>query len=309
MYQLLAALIPLVFLYAYMLFTSIEYGTSFFLLFPKILRNDILLKQAISPIWETTNVFLVFTIICIFTFFPKSTYFFGTNLIVPLLIAFLFLGVRSACMLFLFYGDMDSKLIRIVFFLSCFLAPLFFSSGFVYMITGNTTNLFLQNLNLPIYALVLSNILLISGSFYQFYSKNKSDFHLLRRILSFSYVIFVLSLILFMYDLIHTSSWMLLSDANLHIYSSIIIFLLLSSLVFFVARKHLLLFLTISLLMGAVLFFFALLHLPYLIYPSITIYNAFTDLKTFQLMLWSFGIGMVFVIPSLIFLYILLLKE
>jgi len=309
MFELIGIIIPLVFLSIYMIGSSIEFGASFFLLFPTILHDERILTKYLQPVWEVTNVFLVFTIICLFTFFPKSSFFLGTNLIIPLFLFLLLMGIRAACMLGIFYAGTKSLLVRYLFFLSCFGAPMILSTAFVYIITGDSSHLFTSSLSFPLYSLVASSILLISSTFFQWLYPRKNSKSALSRVIGISLIAVVGSSVGLLSILMGTSPWMF-SNILLVVLSIGISISVLIGLVFcYVYNRYYWGFLLSSLLVLSVFLSLALMHLPFLIYPEVTIYNAFTNHETFKIMLLSYGIGMIFVIPSLILLYSLFIKK
>jgi len=193
MRELLALFIPAVSVYIYIILSSIEYGVSLFHLFPGILKNARITKHYIQPVFEVTNVFLVFTIVSIFSFFPKANAQLGINLLVPIFLGLLFLGLRNVCMLLIFYGSNERKLINLLFFFSSFITPLLLSTTFIYMLTGQVQNLFFSSLTISLYCFVIVSILLITSAFFQFYAKEKKENIFFQRFVMATIVLFLLS--------------------------------------------------------------------------------------------------------------------
>src|SRR5579872_1834986 len=137
MIQFISLLIPSISIFIYMILSSIEFGTSFFQLNPNILIDDTILKKYIQPVWEVTNVFLVFAIVSIFTFFPGATYYLGTNLLVPISLGLTVLGLRGLFLMIIYYKDSKKHIIKFLFFLTSFIAPVLLSNIFIYFLTGS----------------------------------------------------------------------------------------------------------------------------------------------------------------------------
>ena len=62
------------------------------------------IQRYLSPVWEVTNVFLVFFFVGIVGFFPDTAYYYGTTLLVPVSLALILLAVRGAYYAFATYG-------------------------------------------------------------------------------------------------------------------------------------------------------------------------------------------------------------
>jgi cytochrome d ubiquinol oxidase subunit II len=77
------------FLFGYVIVASIDFGAGFFNAYSVFVGKQHILTKIIqrylSPVWEVTNVFLVFFFVGIIGFFPKTAFYYGTTLLVPLL--------------------------------------------------------------------------------------------------------------------------------------------------------------------------------------------------------------------------------
>ena len=89
-----------IFLFGYVIIASIDFGAGFFNAYSLIRGNDHILskiiKRYLSPVWEITNVFLVFFFVGIVGFFPQTAYYYGTVLLVPASIALILLSIRGS---------------------------------------------------------------------------------------------------------------------------------------------------------------------------------------------------------------------
>ncbi len=309
MRELISIIIPALFLFIYGILSSIEFGISIFQRFPNILKDNTSIKTYVQPIWEVTNVFLVFTIVSLFTFFPSSSFFFGTHLLLPLFIGMLFLGLRSLCMIYIIYGNYQKKIINTLFLCCSFLAPISLANSYIYIVTGESTQFFITPLAIAISLYIICSILLISSSFFQYYNKTERDNKKLEKFVFNASIGFYFSFLILIRLLHVNARYLFLHNTNNYIFlfAVLVLFLL---LLFnqFMRRTHYN-FVLICILQAVVFFSLFLLHLPYLIFPNVTIYNSFTDYSVFPILITSFIIGMVFVIPGLIMIYCLFIRK
>ena len=102
-----------IFLFGYIMVASIDFGAGFFNAYSTYRGTQHILTRVIqrylSPVWEVTNVFLVFFFVGIVGFFPQSAYYYGTTLLVPVSIAIILLAIRGAYYAFTTYGKLKHK--------------------------------------------------------------------------------------------------------------------------------------------------------------------------------------------------------
>ena len=295
MIQFISFLIPALFLYIYIILSSIEFGSAIVQLFPNIAGGKINLKKYIQPVWEVTNVFLVFTIISLFTFFPGATYYFGTNLLVPVFIGLIFLGLRALCMMLIFYGNIQNIFVNILFLITSFLAPITLSNAYIYILTGRPSLFFTSLLSISLDLIIIFSIILISGSFFRF-----------TRLMRIAPIGFLFSTILFVFLLTKQIPDLFLHAKTVIAWISIWI---ISYLLFLALQNYRARFIAACISIGTLYGSVAALHLPYVIYPNITIYNSFMDPSLYLPMTISLVIGMILVIPALLLLYFLFRKK
>ena len=276
-------------------------------MWPALMNNDQnLLKNYLSPIWETTNVFLVAFIVCIFTFFPGSVIYFGTNLMPLIFTSLVFAGLRVLCMLLIFYGDVKSKAVDILLLISCFLFPMILSGFYTYCLNGQTDIIPSSFLGWSLWFLTATIILLLSSSFFLYRTKISSA---INKLINWSSAGFFAAMIVFAIA-VKISAPYIFNNTPANI--TALTFLIISIILFFVNLKKqqpLGLFLSAALMVGVVLFSFVLLHLPYLAYPAANVYNSFTDPTAFKIMMWCLPVGLIIVSPGLWLLYYLFAKN
>jgi len=83
-YELIGITVLWIFLFGYLIVASIDFGAGFFSYYSTITgkRNNIhtIIKRYLSPVWEVTNVFLIFFMVGIVGFFPDTAYYYDAGL-------------------------------------------------------------------------------------------------------------------------------------------------------------------------------------------------------------------------------------
>ena len=109
----------------YAVLASIEAGISLSMLLPKLSNEPQSSKNAYTPIWEITNVFLVFAVIFVSVIFNNALSTASKIALVPLFFAGGALLLRAICCLYIFYSSNKIGLIpMILLMISSYLAPL-----------------------------------------------------------------------------------------------------------------------------------------------------------------------------------------
>jgi cytochrome d ubiquinol oxidase subunit II len=115
------------FLFGYIIVASIDFGAGFFNAFSTVTGKEQVLTKLIqrylSPVWEVTNVFLVFFFVGMVGFFPKTAYYYGSTLLVPLSIAIILLAIRGSYYAFTTYGGLKHKRYIILYGLTGLFIP------------------------------------------------------------------------------------------------------------------------------------------------------------------------------------------
>ena len=112
-YEIIGISVLWLFLYGYLIVASIDFGAGFFAYFAKVTKRDHIINKIISrylsPVWEVTNVFLVFFFVGIVGFFPSSAYYYGSALLVPASFAIILIAIRGSFYAFENYGSKQSN--------------------------------------------------------------------------------------------------------------------------------------------------------------------------------------------------------
>jgi cytochrome bd ubiquinol oxidase subunit II len=98
------------------------------------------ISHAIGPVWEANHVWLIFTIVALFTCFPAAYADVATNLYAPLTLALLGIVLRGAAFVFRNYASDSPALARsltVVFGTASILAPFFLGDAAGAVATGS----------------------------------------------------------------------------------------------------------------------------------------------------------------------------
>ena len=189
-YELIGISVLWLFLYGYVIVASIDFGAGFFAYYAKATKRDHIINQIISrylsPVWEVTNVFLVFFFVGIVGFFPTTAYYYGSALLVPASFAIILLAIRGSFYAFENYGSKQSNVYMFLYGATGLLIPASFSvaltlseGGFITeqdgVVSLNYWELFTSPLAWSIVALAIVSVLFISASFLTFYASRADD--------------------------------------------------------------------------------------------------------------------------------------
>lgn len=316
--ELLGITVLGVFLFGYIIVASIDFGAGFFNAFSTITGKQHILTQIIqrylSPVWEVTNVFLVFFFVGMVGFFPKTAYYFGSTLLVPASIAIILLAIRGAYYAFTTYGGLKHRRYTILYGLTGLFIPASLSivlviseGGFVRMEASGPAldywTLFTSPLSWSIVVLSLTAVLYISAVFLTWYAhsaKDESATNLLRKyalIWAGPAIITATGIIVEMrtHNPQHyrglVDLWWLFALSVLFFSGSV-----------YCLWKRRTYGLAFALLVGqfAIAFFaYGASHYPFLMYPYLTIYASFTNKAMAIALVIAFIAGLGLLLPSL----------
>ncbi|TCT24552.1 cytochrome bd-I ubiquinol oxidase subunit 2 apoprotein [Melghiribacillus thermohalophilus] len=316
--ELLGISVLWIFLFGYLIVASIDFGAGFFVTYSEwtgqkhVLGN--IIQRYLSPVWEVTNVFLVFFFVGIVGFFPKTAYYYGSALLIPVSISIILLAIRGSYYAFSTYGSKDNKWYTFLYGVTGVLIPaslttvLTISEGGYLTITDESVSLKLTELLTSPYSwsvvlLSIVSVLFISASFLTYYANKAEDTraeNLLRRYaLGWSVPSVLIAVIVFY----------MLKSQNLEHFQQMVdlAWMFMISLGFFMIGVYLIYkrkaygWAFTAVMMQ---YFFAFLgygasHYPYLLYPVLTIYDGFTNETMAIALVVAFIFGLLLLIPAL----------
>ena len=307
------------FLFGYVIVASIDFGAGFFNAYSVMIGKDHILskviKRYLSPVWEITNVFLVFFFVGIVGFFPQSAFYYGTILLVPLSISLILIAMRGSYYAFEYYGAKSWHIgYKLMYGITGLFIPASLSivltiseGGFVTMVDGQPhlqiAKLFTSPLTWSIVLLSIVAVLYISAVFLTWYGKRASDEHasnLMRKYALGWSIPLVVSVVGIMVELKghmpeHYENmldlWWLFAGSGVLF---IVTFILLS-----VKKNYGLAVILLVMQFGLAFFGYGISHYPYLLYPYLSVYDSFTNETMAIALVVAFIGGLVLLIPSL----------
>ena len=308
-----------IFLFGYVIIASIDFGAGFFNSYSLVTNQDHKLskvvKRYLSPVWEITNVFFVFFFVGIVGFFPKTAYYFGTTLLIPGSIALILLMIRGSYYAFESYGGKKGhKGYAVTYGISGLLIPASLSvvfaiteGGFVTMVDGNPqldfNALLTSPLSWSIVVLSVMAVLYISAVFLTWYSKAAGDIvasDMMRNYALIWAAPLMLSALGVIIELRSTRNWHFENMIDLSWMFAISGILFLATVWLLWGKVRYGLATILMIIQFAVAFFaYGISHLPYILYPYISVYDNFTNHAMAIALVVVFIAGLVLLIPSL----------
>ncbi|MBH5319524.1 cytochrome d ubiquinol oxidase subunit II [Paenibacillus sp. GSMTC-2017] len=310
-----------VFLYGYLIVASIDFGAGFYSYYGRVIGIESvigpIISRYLSPVWEVTNVFLVFFFVGIVGFFPETAYYYGTALLVPGSIALILLAIRGSFYAFANYGARKSNLYLLAYGATGLLIPAALSTVFTiseggYMsVDGGTVTLHMDELFFSSYSwavvlLAMSSVLFISSTFLTYYAGHAEDKRALEWLRSFALWGGVPTIISSLFVFIA------LRNHNLeHFENALNIWWMFAlSLVSFIIaywliwrrRNYGTAFIMVMLQFAFAFFGYGISHLPYLLYPYLLLSTSVTNVIMGRALVITFLLGLVLLIPALVLL-------
>ncbi|MFC4738293.1 cytochrome d ubiquinol oxidase subunit II [Bacillus daqingensis] len=327
-YEVIGITVLWLFLYGYLIVASVDFGAGFFSYYSKRTKKDHMIhpiiQRYLSPVWEVTNVFLVFFFIGIVGFFPETAYYYGTALLVPGSIAIILLAIRGSYYAFATYGAKESNFYNFLYGATGLLIPASLTTvltisegGYITVENGNVEllygELFGSLYSWGVVILAIVSVLFISASFLSYYAaraKDETALKLLRTYaLTWAFPSIGMGIIVFfllggrnpehfagMLDL----WWMFAISAAAFTTAFVLILK---------KRNYGIAFIMVMIQYFAAFFAYGASHLPYLLYPYLTIYDGFTNEAMATALIIAFIAGLLLLVPSLYLLMRLFLFD
>ncbi|KOS71465.1 cytochrome D ubiquinol oxidase subunit II [Lysinibacillus contaminans] len=307
-----------IFLFGYVIVASIDFGAGFFNAYSVLVgKNHILtniIQRYLSPVWEVTNVFLVFFFVGIVGFFPQTAFYYGTILLVPVSISLVLLAIRGSYYAFESYGSRGHVGYTLTYGVSGLLIPASFSvvfaiagGGFVDMVNGQPVldywALYTSPYAWSIVVLSIAAVLFISAVFLTWYAHKANDeeaTNLMRKYALIWGLPLMISALGIMYEMkgINPESYANMVKLWWIFGISAVLFVLTMVLLWMKKNYGLAVVLLIA-QFGFAFYAYGLAQYPYLLYPYLTIYDSFTSKQMAIALIVVFILGLCLLIPSL----------
>jgi cytochrome d ubiquinol oxidase subunit II len=303
----------------YAVLSSLDFGAGFYYWLagvrPGRERVRTLTLRYLSPVWETTNVFLVLFIVGMIGFFPGAVAPFATALFVPLSLAVILLALRGAFFAFHHVAAWADRWLAPVFGLGGLLAPALLVSFLAVGETGTSADgsSWRSPLTLLLALEAMAVCAYLSAAYLAHFATRRHDtevaaFYRMAAVRSgvVAGVLAVgLALALRASAPVHARA--LVAVWPLHVGSAVAF----AGALWLLARGRRRNGIAAALAVGQFalsLVTFGLTRLPYLLYPSVRLDDAFTTPATFTALVITLLAGMLLVVPSLALLYALFVR-
>lgn len=323
----MAILIVWLFLYLYSIIGSVDFGASFWAMVHAGKRSQAsrLANRFLSPTWEVTNTILVLLVVMVVGFFPKAAFMLGTVLLVPVSIILIFITLRSTFMVLAYSAGGSENGLRLVSGIAGLFVPALLISalpvtegGFIREVGDQAVLLFGKWLTSPsvyLYMLFgLTSELFLSSLFLASYSRESADTEAYamyrKQAIRFGPIAIVIAILTLVF-LEPEASW-LLQKLGQQIDLFVLSFISFLIGYFFLCWKGgnlrvSMIFIALQYLLAA--FAYGAAHLPYVVYPYLTVGEAFTNINTFYYLLKVLVIGIAILLPGFIAFWRFFLKD
>ncbi|WP_117169504.1 cytochrome d ubiquinol oxidase subunit II [Paraliobacillus sediminis] len=320
-YEIIGITVLWLFLYGYLIIASIDFGAGFFAFYAKMTKRDHIINQIISrylsPVWEVTNVFLVFFFVGIVGFFPSTAYYYGSALLVPASFAIVLLAIRGSFYAFENYGSKQSNVYMFLYGATGLLIPASLSvaltiseGGFITEENGVVSLKYLELFTSPlawsIVALAITALLFISASFLTYYASRADDQSALKLVRRWALFWATPTIIMALTTMIALSQRNERHFNNMldlwWIFGLSMGFFLIAMGLLYMGRNYGSAFITIMLQFFFAFFGYGIAQYPYLLDPFIHIEDSVTNEAMGIALIVAFIGGLLLLVPSLFLL-------
>lgn len=307
-----------IFLFGYVIVASIDFGAGFFNAYSLLVgKNHILtnvIQRYLSPVWEVTNVFLVFFFVGMVGFFPQTAFYYGTILLVPVSISLVLLAIRGSYYAFESYGSRGHVGYALTYGIAGLLIPASLSvvfaiagGGFVNMVNGQPVldywALYTSPYAWSIVVLSIAAVLYISAVFLTWYAQKANDEEatsLMRKYALIWAAPLMVSALGIIYEMKSINPENYSNMVELWWLFAISAILFIITVVLLWRKKNYGLAVGLLIAQFAFAFFaYGIAQYPYLLYPYLTIYDSFTSTQMAIALVIVFILGLSLLIPSL----------
>ncbi|PLS01983.1 cytochrome d ubiquinol oxidase subunit II [Neobacillus cucumis] len=322
------------FVFIYAVMATMDFGAGFWSMFyinrKKTTATNIA-NRYLSPTWEVTNTFIVALVVAVYSLFPRGAYTLGTILLIPGSLILLLLSIRSAFLVFSHIADEYKKPLTYIsgicgiFIPGLLISVLPITHGHYVNFSNNRQTLDLAGLfsspnEYAFFGFAISSTLFLSSLLLADYSKASEEFeayYVYRRDALFIGPVSLLMAFLIMITLKSEAAWIynkMLNDLP---------FLYLSLACFLIGGLGLLLpssktkikgwprlsviAITVQYLLAS--YVYGKAHLPYIVYPEVTIHSAFTDPNSFRAIFVTYIVGFAILFPGFIYFWSLFMND
>lgn len=286
----------------------------------------------LSPTWEVTNTFIVGVVVAIYSLFPGAAYTLGTVLIIPGSLILLLLSIRSAFLVFSHSVDQYEKVLTYVSGVSGLIIPGLLISvlpishlGFIEGGRGaeslNLAKLFTSPNEYAFLIFGVVSTLFLSSLLLSDYSKQVDEpvaYKVYRRDAMITGPIAIVMALLIMYTLKSEANWLYvrMMEDQVLLVSSLACFVIAGVALYlpYFSKQEVkgmprlaVVAVVIQYLIAS--YVYGKAHLPYIIYPEITINSGFTDPTSFRSVFVTYIVGFVILVPGFYYFWSIFMKD
>jgi len=333
--ELIAITVLWGFVFIYAVMATMDFGAGFWSMFyinrEKTKATNIA-NRYLSPTWEVTNVFIVAIVVALVSFFPGATFLLGTVLLVPGSIILLLLAIRSAFLVFAHIAKEYEKALTYISGISGIIIPALLISvlpithgGYIETIDGvarlRMDRLFTSPHAYAFIGFAVSSTLFLSSLLLADYSNQANELEAYRIYRRDALILGPISLIMAFFIVLtmrNEAMWLYERMINYFpwLIGSFCMFLIAGTALFLPSTKHTsvrgkprLAVIAIVIQYFLASYAYGKAHLPYMIYPDVTIQSAFTHPNTFRALFTSYIIGFAILFPGFIYFWRLFMKD
>jgi len=333
--SLLAITVLWGFVFIYAVMATMDFGAGFWSMIyinkEKTNATNIA-NRYLSPTWEVTNVFIVAIVIALVSFFPGATFILGTVLLIPGSFILILLALRSGFLVFSHVAKDYEKGLTYVSGISGFIIPALLMlvlpithGGYIEIVNDVHQLNFAALFTSPnIYAFIgfaISSTLFLSSLLLADYSNVADELEAYRVYRRDALILGPISLLmafLIMLTLRVEANWLYTNMLNYipFLIGSVLLFIVAGAALFIPSGKHkrrigrprlAVIAVTIQYLLAS--YAYGRSHLPYMIYPDVTIESGFTHPNTFRALFVTYIVGFLILFPGFIYFWKLFMKD
>ncbi|WP_246942963.1 cytochrome d ubiquinol oxidase subunit II [Bacillus pinisoli] len=291
-------------------------------------------NRYLSPTWEVTNTFIVALVVAVYSLFPAAANTLGTILLIPGSLILLLLAFRSAFLVFSNIATEYKKPLTYISGIAGIIIPGLLISvlpithgEYVEYVNGvpnlNLAKLFTSPNEYAFVGFAIISSLFLSSLLLADYSKASREMEAYQVYLRDAMILGPISLImafLIMLTLRNEATWLydkMMQDVHLLIIS-VAFFLLVGFGLYFSnpfqkgekikgMPRLSVIAVTIQYLIAS--YVYGKAHLPYIVYPEVTIQNSFTDPNSFRAVFITYIIGFAILFPGFVYFWSLFMND
>ncbi|MBA2873913.1 cytochrome d ubiquinol oxidase subunit II [Thermaerobacillus caldiproteolyticus] len=323
------------FIFIYAVMATMDFGAGFWSMVyinQEKTKATNIANRYLSPTWEVTNVFIVAIVVALVSFFPGATFLLGTVLLVPGSIILLLLAIRSAFLVFAHITKEYEKALTYISGITGIIIPALLISvlpithgEFIEMKNGtpalNISRLLTSPHEYAFIGFAISSTLFLSSLLLADYSNvaDENDaYRIYRRDALILGPISLLMALFIMLTMQREATWLYEKMMNYlpWLIGSVLMFFVAGIALFLPSTKHKemrgrprLAVVAIVIQYFLASYAYGKAHLPYMIYPDVTIQSGFTHPNTFRALFASYIVGFLILFPGFVYFWRLFMKD